>query len=160
MKLTKRQTYYLIALFALVLLLFGGMVYKFVNETAEKRELDGMVYSFIVGKVEGNDDLLADLLTEKAQGIIVPGRHAYPGAAKEMGERYEIVRYDARFAEGVVLYDVKFYRPSTERTDVYTVVVVNTDKGWRIAKNSSADNAVIQLEMKTQKGVTVHEYSE
>lgn len=133
-------------------------LYEKWEQSKEIDAVDGLVYTFIVGKVEGNDDLLASILTKKAQGIIVPGRHAFPGAADEMGDRYSIVRYERQYENNILLYRVEFYRPYTDKVDFYNVVVVNKGEGWKIAKNSSIDNQVMAQMIAEEEAVVVHEW--
>lgn len=120
--------------------------------------VDGMVYLYITAKVEGNDDVLNDVLVEDAKGILKPGRHAYPGDAEKMGERYYIKRFDHLLEEGEILYYVKFYRPSTGKLDYYNVKAVHTDEGWRISRNRSVDAAVMKEAIGENEGTIVHEY--
>lgn len=152
-----------ITIFAtLAFLILMALLIFFANHWEEKelQSLDGMAYTFIVGKVEGNDDLLDGLLLEKAKGILKEGRHAFPGAAEEMGERYKIVRYDSEFQSGFVYYEIAFYRPSTNQTDYYNVVMMNTEKGWRIAENTSSNNYHFQLLKEKNSGTVVHKWGE
>ena len=121
-------------------------------------EVDGMVYTFIVAKVEGNDDLLDQELTEDAKGILEAGRHPFPGAAEKMGNRYEIIRFDDMYKEGALVYEVTFYRPSTNQLNRYNVLVINGNEGWRIASNSSVDEIVMQEMIAKEKGTVVHAY--
>lgn len=138
-----------------------GLVYSLKTFIDQRYEpIDGMVYTFIVGKVEGNDDLLASVLSEDAQGIIKPGRHAFPGAAEEMGERYEIVRYPHLYKKGIMIYEIAFYRPPTGQLDFYNVMVLKKAGGWRIAKNSSFDEQWMLDEIAKEKGKIIHRYRE
>lgn len=135
------------------------------QEQNEIQQIDGMIYTYIVGKVEGNDDLLAEVLTPDAQGILVEGRHPYPGNAKEMGERYSITRYEHQFHEGVMTYEVKFYRPNTGKTSYYILPVINTENGWLIASNTSypveyLDTVKFAGEADGAEGIEVHAYKE
>ena len=136
-------------------LLFAALAW---NEESRKEEVDGMVYTFMVAKVEGNDDLLADLLLEEAQGILKPGRHAFPGAAEEMGQRYEIIRYENEYENGAMFYELKFFRPSTNFINRYDVMVINTPDGWRIAEIGSIDKEIMQAGKKDEEGRVIHEY--
>lgn len=148
-----------------VLILFAALAVLSACNTSTKenpdiQRVDGMVYSFIVGKVEGNDDLLASVLTKNAQGIIQKGRHAYPGDAEIMGEQYEIVRYSNEYENGALFYDVKFFRPSTGKISHYNVMVVNTPGGWLVAENSSVDEALMTVAKKDEEGKVVHAWKE
>lgn len=142
-----------------VTLIIGIVTPAIIHNAEQNRNIeavDGLIYTYIVGKVEGNDDLLASILTEEAQGIIKPGRHAFPGAAEDMGERYGIIRYDHDYGEGVLYYRVEFHRPYTGQNDFFNVVVLNTPIGWKIAKNSSIDEYIMKEIVAGQKGEVVH----
>lgn len=133
-----------------------------INQLIEQRyePIDGLVYSFIVGKVEGNDDLLASILSDDAEDIIKPGRHAYPGDAEKMGERYEIKRYPHLYRDGVMIYEITFYRPSAQEKDHYNVLILRSGGVWQVAKNSTADEMVIQNEIAENEGKVIHNYQE
>lgn len=124
----------------------------------ELQEIDGLVYTFIVGKVEANDDLLSEVLVDDAEGILKAGRHEFPGAADKMGERYSIKRYSKSYKEGYLFYEIEFYRPHTNRVGSYNVLVVNTEDGWLIADNSSLDRSVLESGTIGDEGTLVHEY--
>lgn len=146
-----------------VLLLVTAILMACSNPFKSNQDIetvDGMIYTFIVGKVEGNDDLLASVLADQAQGILVDGRHAYPGDAEIMGGQYEIVRYSNEYENGTLYYQVRFFRPSTGKISTYNVIVVNTDKGWRIAENGSADELLMAIGMKEEEGEVVHEWED
>lgn len=129
-----------------------------MEKSRDIEAVDGLVYTFIIGKVEGNDDLLASILTKNAQGILESGRHAFPGSAELMGEQYTIVRYENQYENGTLMYRVEFLRPYTLKTDYYNVVVINEDTGWKIAKNSSADEYIMVQLINQEKGIMVHEW--
>lgn len=138
----------------------GGIITILLQPSQEEKDLemmDGMIYQYIVAKVEGNDDVLADLLAPDAQAILEPGRHAFPGDAERMGERYKIIRYDDHYAEGGVLYETWFYRPSTDRINKYNIVVENTDEGWVISDISSIDEEIMQQVIGAEEGTVVHD---
>lgn len=141
---------------AIIFLLAGCGVPKEQQKATEA--VDGMIYSFIVAKVEGNDDLLDQLLTKQAKGILEAGRHPYPGAAEKMGQRYEIIRYDGLYKDGGLVYEVLFYRPSTATLSKYNVLVINTPAGWRITSNSSVDEMIMEEMIANEKGTVVHAY--
>lgn len=148
---------------ALGVILLAGCA-EFSKEDQKQIEaVDGMVYSFIVGKVEGNDDLLGQVLASNARGILQPGRHAYPGAAEEMGDRYEIKRYHHNYHQGLLVYRTKFFRPSTGKMDHYNVIVQNGENGWRVANNGSGHDsfmrrATVGPDGKKVEPVVVHEW--
>lgn len=148
-----------------VILLTGCGQYLSNKDKQEIRAIDGMVYTFIVGKVEGNDDLLKEVLAPDAQEILKPGRHAYPDNAIEMGDRFMIKRYQDDFHEGMMVYEVRFYRPNTGKDSYYIIPVVNTDEGWRIGSNTSYPSEYLKM-IKLDKngepveGIEVHEYKE
>ena len=135
-----------------------AIMYVVIQVERDMQKIDGLVYTFIVGKVEGNDDLLATILTDEAQGILKPGRHAYPGDMEKVGDQYEIMRWDGRHHEGAMIYEVKFLRPSTGKVDLYNVLVLKTEDGWKIAKNSSVDNLLIETIKRESDGLLIHEF--
>lgn len=128
------------------------------GEQKEMEKLDGLVYTFIVGKVEANDDLLAQVLVDDAEGIIKAGRHDFPGAADKMDDRYGIKRYGNSYNEGYVFYEIEFYRPHTQKISAYNVMVVNTEDGWLISKNSSLDRMILESGTIGDNGTVVHKY--
>lgn len=138
-------------------LLFSAL---FFFSQSRYEPIDEKVEIFIEGKVEGNDDLLASVLSEKAEGIIKPGRHAYPGDFQKMGERYQVTRFSHLYKEGVMIYRVVFYRPSTGKLDRYNVLVLNKKEGWEIVKNSDVDEAWLVNELEGLPGEVVHRYEE
>lgn len=153
------KKYFLVILAALLLAAAVGLPAAIhYQKKHDIQAVDGLVYTFIVGKVEANHDLLADTMTEEAGKNLKPGTHKFPGAAEEMGERYSIERYDNEYKNGILMYRVEFYRPYTDAEDFYNIVVVNRGSGWEIGSNVSIKRHVMEELIQGNKAETVHEW--
>lgn len=151
-------------IFLNILILFTVIIVAacgFQTSGEDKKEIekaDQAVYDFMVAQVEGDDELFKKVLVKDAQGILEDGHHAHPGAAKKMGERYEIKRYDNHFEEDKLYYYIKFYRPVNEEMDYRNVLMVkDKDGNWKSTELMGLDRDEMKAAMGDEKPVMVHE---
>lgn len=127
------------------------------EEEKDIKKADEAVYDFIVAHVEGDDDLFKEVLMEDAQGILEDGHHAHPGISEEMGERYEIKRYENHLKDGKLYYYIKFYRPVNGEMDHRNVLMVKDQDGeWRSTTLMGIDRDKMRSAMGDEEPTVVH----
>ncbi|WP_046176724.1 hypothetical protein [Domibacillus indicus] len=152
----------------LILLMMAGCGDKQDFEAADK-----VAYEYIASKVERDDDRMKKILTDQgiqyaeSTSLLKDGEHLYPGKEDEMGDRYEIVRYDGIGEENTLYYRVKYELTDnnlSESTAEYIMIVKDNEGRWKVTKPVGISNEekadIFASEEGKEKGITVHEYRE
>lgn len=164
----KRKNWLFYCVMLLVLLMMVGCEDKEDFEAADK-----VAYEYIAASVEQDDDRKIKILIPEAlkQGIendvLVPDRHDYPGSEENLGDRYEIRRYDNIYNGEELYYRVKYDMPDSAPmggNTEYIKMVKDKDEKWKLTLSTGILNNEIEevfpAEENKKEGTLVHEYKD
>lgn len=164
----KRKNWLFAGVMLLVMLVMAGCGGKEDFEAADK-----VAYEYIAASVEQDDDRKSEILTPEAlkQGIendvLISGRHDNAGAEEELGDRYEIRRYDNIYNDKELYYRVKYTIPnnvSMNSDTEYIKMVKDENEKWKLTLSTGILNDEIEKvfpeEKRKEEGTLVHEYKD
>jgi hypothetical protein len=151
-------------------------ILSFVVGCGEKEDFkaaDEVAYEYIAASVEQDDDRKSKILMPEAleqaieNDVLVPDRHDNAGAEEELGDQYEVRRYDNIYNDKELYYRVKYAIPNSESRESDTEYIrMAKDEGgaWKLTLSNGILNdekaEVFPEEADKEKGTLVHEYKD
>jgi predicted small lipoprotein YifL len=162
----KQKNGLFVGMVMLILLVIAGCGEKEDFEAADK-----VAYEYIAASIEQDDDRKSEILTSEAleqateNDVLVPGRHDNADAEEELGDRYEIRRYDNIYNDKELYYRVKYAIPnnaSMNSDTEYIKMVKDENEKWKLTLSTGILNDEIEKafpeERNKEEGTLVHEY--